>query len=352
MRGEMRDVGQPESRSNLRLDKRRRPSNTIFDTPIIFQHSFLTSQCHERDKQMQKAPRKHHYVPQFYLRNFASDAEKQKIATVSKNGEYAVWATRSIETLGYERDLYVHLHSGAPISVETILNQKVEIPISRSDTWKKISSGRTDLLDISDKPILYALIRHLEVRTPHFLETGKNITRIATNSNNSEQFTDEERKHYSFLAAFPEKAKQMFNLMSSTLDWTEHEFRNATLAIYRSPIPLRSSTTPVFPIRAPAHPAIHLPLPGQIPFQRMFVLNKYTFASLVIGSFDDEFINEAISVDIAKGLNRHFVGQFSHFEHVRHLITQRNDLIIDMTWAPYDLIDEKPEKITFRRRSK
>ena len=34
----------------------------------------------------QQKPRDHHYAPQFYLRNFAVDAEKRKIATVAKNG--------------------------------------------------------------------------------------------------------------------------------------------------------------------------------------------------------------------------------------------------------------------------
>lgn len=54
-------------------------------------------------------PRDHHYVPQFYLRNFAVDPERRKVATVAKNGEMAVWALRSIEGIGFERDLYVHM---------------------------------------------------------------------------------------------------------------------------------------------------------------------------------------------------------------------------------------------------
>lgn len=82
-------------------------------------------------------PRNHHYAPQFYLRNFASDPEKKKIRTLAKNGDYAVWAERSIEGLGYERDLYVHSYGGVPVSVEDAINHGIETPISKSDTWAK-----------------------------------------------------------------------------------------------------------------------------------------------------------------------------------------------------------------------
>jgi hypothetical protein len=53
------------------------------------------------------ALRNHHYVPRFFLRNFAVDPEKKKLTTVAKHGSLAVWAKRSIEQLGFERDLYV-----------------------------------------------------------------------------------------------------------------------------------------------------------------------------------------------------------------------------------------------------
>src|SRR5215210_4352525 len=126
-----------------------------------------------------KGPRDHHYAPQFFLRNFAVDSERRKITTVAKNGQYAVWAKRSIERLGYDRDLYVHLQRGVPVSVETEINRRVETPISKSETWEKITSNRTECLDRSDKPLLYALIRHLEARTPHFQATGSELARLA-----------------------------------------------------------------------------------------------------------------------------------------------------------------------------
>jgi len=138
-------------------------------------------------------PRDHHYVPQFYLRNFACDPEKRKIRTLAKNGDYAVWAERSIESLGFERDLYVHVVNGVPISLENMINRSIETPISQSDTWAKIQTGRTDALDRSDKPILYALIRHLEARTPHYFGTAMELAALAAQPDSEIPFTDEAR---------------------------------------------------------------------------------------------------------------------------------------------------------------
>jgi len=296
-------------------------------------------------------PRNHHYVPQFFLRNFAIDPEKKKITTVAKNGPLAIWAKRSIERIGFERDLYVHLRGGVPVSVESAINKRIETPISKSDTWAKIVSGRTDALDRSDKPILYALIRHLEARTPHYLATTMELARLAAAPNSDIPFTYEERERYAYLRANPDRAKTAFNLMSASLRWTEASFTGAALSIFRSPIPLRSSTTPVLSIPAPAHRALRLPLPGMVPYQFVLTLNRTTIASLVLADFDDAFVNTEISAEVARGFNRYFVGQFARFEHVRHLITDRHDLAVDMTWAPYDLVADTERKVSFRRRT-
>lgn len=299
---------------------------------------------------MNSKPRDHHYAPQFFLRSFAVDPEQRKITTVAKHEQFAVWAERSIDRLGYERDLYVHLQRGVPVSVEAEINSRIETPISKSDTWAKITSGRTECLDRSDKPILYALIRHLEVRTPHYQATGRELAHLAGIPRSGIPFTRDERDMYADMRAFPNEAKHLFNLISSTLEWTERGFRGAGLSILRSPIPLRSSTAPVMSIPAPPHPALRLPLPGMAPYQLALTLNRNTIATLVLADFDDAFVNYEITVEVAKGFNRYFVGQFAQFDQVRHLITDRDNLTVDMTWAPYDLISESARMVKFRRR--
>ena len=292
---------------------------------------------------------KHHYAPRFYLRNFAVDIEAKKINTLAKHGSRAIWSTRSIKGLGFENDLYIHQVQGVPTSVESTINKGIETPISQSDTWGKISSGQAYALDRSDKPILYALIRHLEARTPHYYETARELAELASSPNSTIPFTDEERKHLAIIRKNPNRAKEMFNHKASSLGWTEKSFIGAGLSIFRSPIPLYTSSVPVLVIRAPAHPSLSLPLPGMIPYQLLLALNPTTMASLVLADFDDAFVNIEIDINVARGFNRHFVGQFARFDHVRHLIMDRTDLSADMTWAPYNLIEETDRRAIFQR---
>ncbi|UWU83272.1 DUF4238 domain-containing protein [Bradyrhizobium yuanmingense] len=295
-------------------------------------------------------PRDHHYVPQFFLRNFAVDQEKTRITTVGKHGPMAIWSERSIESLGYERDFYVHMRHGIPESVETEINRRIETPISQSDTWAKITSGRTDALDRSDRAILYALIRHLEARTPHYEATMSELARMASDPTSEMPFGDDERAAYGEMRANPNLAKKMLK-MAATTAWAERNFKGALMMVLRSPITLRSSTTPVLAMPAPAHPAMALPLPGMIPYQLVLTLNPATIACLLLGDFDGAFSNREIDVPTAMGFNRHFVGQFAKFDYVRHLITPADDIAVDMTWAPYDLVESSQRKIVFRRRA-
>lgn len=87
-----------------------------------------------------------------------------------------------------------------------------------------------------------------------------------------------------------------------------------------------------------------------IPYHLVLTLDPYTIASLVLGDFDDAFMNTEIDVTTARGFNRHFVGQFSQFDTIRHLIAGRDELVADMTWAMYDVVEETNSKITFQRR--
>ncbi len=294
-------------------------------------------------------PRDHHVVPQFFLRNFATDEERTKVWTLAKEGDRAIWMERSIKSIGYERDFYVHIEAGRPISVETGINRAVETPISGSDTWAKIAAGCADQLDLSDRPILYSLVRHLEVRTPHHLHTGEELMAMAEDPNSEIEFTDEEREMYAYLREHPEFRRAMFNVgaVRSFAD----EYDRSLITVARSPVPLRTSTTPVLLTPAPAHSAMDLPLPSMKPFQRVLAVNPFTLVAVVVGDFGGAFFNTEMTPDVAHGINRTAAGQFAHFPKVRHMISGRERLIEDMTWAPYDLIRDTPGKIVFKRRA-
>lgn len=192
--------------------------------------------------------------------------------------------------------------------------------------------------------------RHLEARTPHYFATVMELAELASSPNGKISFTDEEREYYALIRENPNRAKEMFNLKAASLEWTETSFFGAGLSIFRSPIPLRSSSVPVLATGAPSHPALILPLPGMVPYQLLLPLNRTTIASLVLADFDDAFTNTEIDINVARGFNRHFVSQFAHFDHVRHLITDRIDLSTDMNWGPHDLIEKTERRVVFQRR--
>jgi hypothetical protein len=62
-------------------------------------------------------------------------------------------------------------------------------------------------------------------------------------------------------------------------------------------------------------------------------------------------MNIEIDAHVAQAFNRQFVGQFAYFENVRHLITNYDDLTVDMTWTGYSLIKNAGRKVTFARNS-
>ena len=222
----------------------------------------------------------------------------------------------------------------------------------KAETWAKIVEDRTDALGPSDRPILYALVRHLEARTPHALTTMQELAAMAADPDSLIPFSDYERKRYAEMRANPGLDRETLNFMAATTSWLAGKYRSSTIMVMRSPIPLRTSTAPVMAISAPAHPAMSLPLPGMTPYQRILALNPTTAIAIVDGAFEGAFTNVDIPVDVARGFNRHRIAQFAHFPHVRHLVTGRDDLTSDITWAPYDLVSETDRKVIFRRRSR
>ena len=294
-------------------------------------------------------PRDHHVVPQFYLRNFAIDNARTKISTLSKEGDIAVWKERSIKSIGFERDFYVHIVGGRPISVETDINRAVENPVSQSKTWAKIVAGRSDELDASDRPILYSLVRHLESRTPHFQQTAKELAAMANDPASLMAFGAAEREWLVHMQNNPEIFKRTFNEIASH-SFTNH-FDKCLIQLLHSPIPLRASTTPVLPLRAPPHIAMDLPLPGMVPFMRALVIDPFTLVLVVDGKSSGTLLHKNMTEDEALEFNRTVAGWFSKFPKVRHMICGRGRLVDDMTWAPYELIEDSPAKLVFRRQS-
>lgn len=292
-------------------------------------------------------PRKHHYVPQFYLRNFACDAARTRIETVSRINGRAIWEARSISGIGHEEDLYVHTSNGVPICVEAAINSQVEQPISASDTWKKLSGKQEHLLDKSDKSVLYALVRHLEVRNPHYFRGLEDLSKDALDTANP-HYSEDERRMYSFLRANPDVAKAFHNTMSSSLEWGMQEYRYACITVIRAKKEFFTSTNPVLIAPSLPHPLQRL-LPGMKPYATILPLTRNAAVHMVIADFGDVFMNIEVSDDVVKGINRHYVGQFAAFDTLRHLVIPRQKLIEEMAWAKYGLVRDTPLKVVFMK---
>lgn len=295
-------------------------------------------------------PRDHHYAPQFYLRNFAADPEGLKIHTVGKSGDTAVWTQRSIEGIGYERDFYVHLEDGAPVSVETLINEQIETPISTSPTWRKIRED-PQALDHSDRLLLYALVHHLKMRTPHALATARELEAMAASPDSPIPLSDYERRMYAQIAASPGGQKAHLNRMAVGPGWDPYTVASCMIGVVHSATPLRSSTTPVMAVTIPDDPRLHLPAPGMTPYMDVLPLTPNLMVTVTVGDFNGAFSVTRMDHLSARGFNRHRVAQFEKFEGTRHLITGRDDLVEDMLWAPFDLLSQGERKIVFRRRS-
>lgn len=301
---------------------------------------------------MKNELRHHHYVPQFYLRSFACDPERRKVGAIQKHGSRAGWGERRIKSIGYETDFYVREEGGRIISSEKAINEQIETPISSSDTWRKIIENRADALDPSDRLLLYVLVRHLEARTPHYQMIGNDVATLAADPPPSMEFSDDERGMYAALRATPSLSHEMAQLASSSVDWTLTDAESAAIRVFRFRVPIYASTTPVLVLKAPSDFRLRsAQLAGHTSHCYMLPLSPYASVSVAIGDFDGEFSNIEADDEVALGLRRQFVGHFSYFPEVRHLICDAASVIGHMEWAGYDVEQRRSTKPTFRRRA-
>jgi len=296
-------------------------------------------------------PKKHHYVPQFYLRLFASDTEKKRITSVQKHGNMADWAERRIKSIGFETDLYIHEVNGAPVCVEDKINQNIETPISASDTWRKISTGNVDDLDQSDRFVLYSLVRHLEVRSPNFRTTINELTTLAADPGLKMNFSSEESEMYLELRSTPGLATELANLAASSPNWAINEFYSCRISVVRTHEPVYTTSKPVLAIKSPDNPQLRSTQLGYSPYSSLLPISPNAYVILSLGDFDGGFTNTIADYAVEAALKRQVVHQFGYLPIVKHLICGSEDIIEQMEWAKYKATKKTPLKISFERQT-
>lgn len=297
----------------------------------------------------QNLPKRHHYAPQFFLRNFAIDDQRQKVMALNKHGDRAVWAKKSIKSIAYEHDLYVHMDGNVPVSVETKINTDLENPISKSETWKKISSGAEDDLDRSDRAVLYSLVRNFEARTPHYRNTLRELSILAERPDSGMAFSDDENEMYAALRADPTLLSEVANEASSSLSWAEQDFYSCGISVWRVREPTYVCSTPVHVMKAPDHPGLRSTQVGLTPHSYLMAISQNAYVSLSLGDFEGAFENRLVDIDVETGLRRQIVSQFSYWPIVRHMICRPEGLFDHLKWAGYNCTDDGARKKTFVR---
>lgn len=298
---------------------------------------------------MKNTPKRHHYLPQFFIRNFAIDEEQKKVMAVQKHGNRAVWAKKSIKSIAYEVDLYVHTENGAPKSVETKINTDIETPISKSETWRKIAENSVADLDNSDRGVLYSLLRNFEARTPHYRQTTAELVKLAGQPHSNMNFSKEEKDMYNALGSDPSLMNEMMSTVASSLEWTAEEFYTCGISILRVNYPVYVCTTPVHVMKSPSHSNLRPTQLGLEPFSYLMPLASNAYMMLSLGDFDGDFKNQSVSLDVEMGLKRQIVSQFAYWPRISHMICDGTSLVDQLKWAEYKCISDTTSKKTFER---
>jgi hypothetical protein len=281
--------------------------------------------------------KKHHYVPQFYMRRFACADDENKVMVLERHRDVVVANRKSIEGMGYEERLHDHDDNGAPASIEDGLNKAIETPFSKNTTWLKISRGNCASLDESDRLPLYGFARHLQLRnleTLRFIETQH--TRYLTGELEDE-LTDEERDMHAWIASDRGAAHELFRAgaMETMLP---ADASAINVIVCQTPIAIRSSTNPAIRLSYPGNDSI---------FGAMFnslrtwwlALDRH-WGALIVAGGPSGFSTGAVPPDLTRVVNRQYLVQLLEVS-ARYMLADDDFLGENLEWAG----------VTFSRRT-
>ncbi|UPT97737.1 DUF4238 domain-containing protein [Bradyrhizobium barranii subsp. apii] len=283
--------------------------------------------------------KRNHYVPQFYMRQFALDGDKTKVKCLSRHDPYVSIGTKSISRIGYEEDLYTFSIAGSKASIEDDLNKNVETPIANSDTWRKILAGEPDRLDRSDKLTLYLLMRHLQFRNIENLRFIEQEAVHAREIGFRDDYSEDEREMYAELSRTAAGPRSYFLAMAADIQQFALHWDRASISVIRSRIPLRSSTNPTLVVpRKLGHIRLFEELEADA-FCYWLPLSRYFGAMLTMSRRFNDFIHQDLPDDAARVFNRLYLGQLLEMPSTRHCFADDPEIEGDLHWAGFDRFD-------------
>lgn len=277
-------------------------------------------------------PRRHHYVPQFYLRRFACADDANKVRVAEQHREYLVTDRKSIDRIGYEDALHDYEEDGATRSIEGDLNRVIETPFAASSTWTKVSEGAFGTLDDGDRVPIYRFARHLQRRnleTLRFIEAENERFRAG---GLALDLDDEETDMHEWIAASAQGAHALFRegAMDTSLPPDAHAIN---VMVCHSPITLRSSTNPTLLISTPGRQSVFGSFFNDLRTWWL-TLDRYWGAFIIAGG-PPGFSNLPLPPDAARVINRQYLVQRQNSLSVRYMIADDELLDEDLAWAGY-----------------
>jgi hypothetical protein len=279
---------------------------------------------------LSNAPKRHHYVPQFYMRRFVRADDANKVTVLERHRDVLVADRKSVGSIGYEEGLHDFVEDGVAGSIEGEVNKVIETPFSDSRTWEKVETGNCASLDEVDGLSIYGFARHLyrrNIRMLRFMEAENARFRAGELF----ELTAEERAMHRRIADSPGGSHQLFR--KSVLDTSMPEdAATINVMVCQSSVPFRSSTNPTLMVSQPGVKSI---------FGEMFnslrtwwlSLDRHCGAFIIAGG-PPGFSNRGVQPEIARVINQRFLTQLLHGD-ARYMLADDPYIEADLEWAGF-----------------
>lgn len=289
--------------------------------------------------------KKHHYVPQFYMRRFACADDENKVMVLERHGDLVVAGHKSIEGIGYEEHLHDYDDNSAPASIENGLNKAIETPFSKNTTWLKISSGNCASLDETDRLPLYGFARHLQLRNVEMLRfIEKQHTRYLA-GDLEDELTDEERDMHAWIASDPGAAHGLFRVgaMETMLP---ADAGAINVIVCQAPIALRSSTNPAVRLSHPGNDSIFGTIFNSL--RTWWLALDRHWGVLIVAGGPSGFSAEAVPPVFARVVNRLCLVQVLE-GNARYMLADDDFLGEDLEWAGFAFAQRTARGFRYRK---
>ena len=292
---------------------------------------------------LSSAPKRQHYVPQFYLRQFAVAGDANKVAVVERHRDILASGRKSVGSIGYEEGLHDFVEDGVAGSIEGAVNKVIETPLSDSRTWEKIETGNFAKLEDVYGLSIYGFARHLyrrNIQMLRFMEAENARFRAGRLF----ELTADERAMHRRIADSPGGPHQLFR--ASVLDTAMPEDAAAiNVMVCQSPVPFRSSTNPTLIVSQPGQKSI---LGEMFNSLRTWWLSlDRHWGAFIIAGGPPGFTNNVVEPAVARVINQRFLIQLLHGD-ARYMLADDPFLEADLEWAGFKFEQRTTHGVRYR----